>query len=117
MKLPSWTAPAIWGAVAGAVAMSTIGFSAFGWHTARDTSNIADDRARAATLAAQLPICLANARADTDPTRLAKLRAETSSYTRGDMVRTAGWATLPGMVTADTNLASACSERLMAPAG
>lgn len=117
MKLPSWTVPAIWGAVVGGIAMSTVGFSSFGWHTARDTRNIADDSARAATIAAQLPICLANARADTDLTRLAKLRAETSSYTRGELVRTAGWATLPGMVTADTNLASACSDRLMAPAG
>lgn len=117
MKLPTWTAPAIWGVVAGGIAMSTVGFAAFGWHTARDTSNIADDRARAATLAAQLPICLANARADTDPTRMTRLRAETSSYTRGDMVRTAGWATLPGMATADTSLASACSDALMAPAG
>ena len=117
MKLPTWTTPAIWGAVAGGLAMATIGFSAFGWHTTRDARSMADDSARSATLAAQLPICLANARADTDLTRLTKLRAETSSYTRGEMVRTAGWATLPGMVAADTNLASACSDALMTPAG
>jgi hypothetical protein len=117
MKTPIWTMPAIWGVVAGGIAMSTAGFSYFGWHTARDTRSIAEDSARAATTAAQLPICIAKARADADPALLAKLRAETSSYTRGEIVRTAGWATLPGMVAADTNLASACSERLMAPAG
>lgn len=117
MKIPAWTAPAIWGVVAGGVAMATVGFSTFGWHTARDTRSIADDSARAATLAAQLPICVARAREDADLTRMAKLRAETSSYTRGEIVRTAGWATLPGMVAADTNLASACSDALMTPAG
>lgn len=117
MKLPIWTTPAIWGAVAGGLAMATIGFYAFGWHTAREARAMADDSARTASMAALLPICMAKAREDTDLTRMAKLRAETSSYTRGEIVRTAGWATLPGMVAADTNLASICSERLMAPAG
>ncbi len=113
MKIPAATKPALWGAAGGAVAMAVLGFAVLGWHGERGTREIADARARDAVVAALVPMCMAKAQGDTDPARLARLRAETSSYSRSELVRSAGWSTLPGMAGSDYALASACSDRLM----
>jgi len=112
MKMPIWTKPAIWGGVFGAVAIASIGFSSFGWTTSTSANRMADDRASTAVVGALVPFCVAMAKADTDAARMTKLRGETSSYSRSDIVRTSGWATMPGMTAPDYNLATACSERL-----
>lgn len=117
MKFPAWTSTAIWSGLCGAVAMAVLGFSAFGWTTAASARRAGDERVSVAVVAALVPFCLAKAQADADPARMTKLRAETSSYTRGDIVRASGWATLPGMTSPDYNLASACSERLVVAGG
>jgi hypothetical protein len=114
MKLPVWTKPALWGAVAGALAMTVFGFSVLGWHGARGARELAATTSRDAVMAAMVPFCVAKADADADPARLVKLRAETSSYSRSELVRSAGWSTLPGLPGGDYSLAMACSDRLMA---
>ena len=117
MNIPSWIRPGAWGVAIGVAATVGLGFYQFGWSSAATTQRIAREESRNAVVAALVPFCLANAKDDADPARLAKLRAETSSYARGDLVRNAGWATMPGMAAPDTDLARACSERLMAAAG
>jgi hypothetical protein len=112
MKLPSWTSTAIWSGLGGAVVMTILGFSTFGWTTGGSAKRMADERASTAVVAAQVPFCVAKAQADTDLARMTKLRAETSSYSRSDIVRSNGWATLPGMTAPDYNLSTACSEKL-----
>jgi len=57
---------------------------------------------------------VALAKADTNAARMTKHKTETSSYSRSDIVRTSGWATMPGMTAPDYNLATACSDRLTA---
>ena len=47
-----------------------------------------------------------------DGGKLVKFHAETSSYSRSDIVRASGWATLPGMTSPDYALSQACAEKL-----
>ncbi|MCC6716356.1 MAG: hypothetical protein IT555_00575 [Acetobacteraceae bacterium] len=117
MKLPTWTSTAIWSGLGGAAAMTILGFSVFGWSTGGAANRMADERASAAVVSAMVPFCVAKAKADADPAHMAKLKGETSSYTRADIVRSSGWATLAGMTSPDYNLSSACSEKLGATAG
>ncbi len=113
MKFPSWTSTAIWSGLGGAAAMTILGFSTLGWSTGNSANRMASERASSAVVSALVPFCVAKAKADTDATRMTKLRAEASSYSRSDLVRNAGWATLPGMTSPDYGLSSACSETLM----
>jgi hypothetical protein len=113
MKVPSWTKPGIWGAVIGAAGFTIFGFSYLGWSTAGSADRLASERADAAVVAALVPFCVEKAQAVANADAMAKFRAETSSYSRSDIVQTAGWATLPGMTSPDSALARACSERLM----
>jgi hypothetical protein len=112
MRLPEWTKPAIWGAVAGGVVTVVVGFSYMGWSTAGSADRMAQVRADTAVVAALVPFCAAKAQQDTDLGKLVKFHAETSSYSRSDIVRAAGWATLPGMTAPDYALSQACSDRL-----
>ena len=117
MKLPEWTSPGVWGAVIGGVATMIVGFSCGGWTTAGSTARIASEQSGVAVVAALSPFCVSKAQHDPDASKLVKFKAETSSYSRSDIVRSAGWATLPGMTAPDYALAQTCSERLMtAPA-
>ena len=106
----------MWSGLCGAAAMTVLGFSVFGWTTGGTARRMAADGANTAVLAALVPFCLAKAKDDADPARLIKWRAESSSYSRSDIVRAAGWATLPGMTSPDYNLSTACSERLASAA-
>lgn len=113
MKFPSWIKPGAWGVALGVAATVGLGFYQFGWSSAASTRRIAHDEARTAVAAALVPFCIAKAEADGDAAKLAKLRTATSPYARGDFVSNAGWATMPGMASPDTDLARACSERLV----
>ena len=112
MKFPIWTSTAIWSGLGGAAVMTILGFSTLGWSTGSSANRMAGERASTAVVSALVPFCVAKAKGDSDATRMTKLRAETSSYTRSDLVRSAGWATLPGMTAPDYNLSTACSESL-----
>src|ERR1700722_19997044 len=112
MKIPVWVKPGVWGAVAGAIAMATIGFSQLGWTTSGNAELLAQERANTAVVAALVPFCVAKAQQDPDKGIFAKLQAETSSYSRSDMVRTAGWATVGNEKSPDNALARACSDKL-----
>jgi hypothetical protein len=116
MNIPVWLKPGIWGAVVGAVAMTTFGFSYMGWTTSGTAESQAVERSTVAVTSALVPFCVAKAEQDANVAGLAKMRAETSSYTRSGLVQTAGWATMPGMTSPDSALASACSDKLMTAA-
>ena len=63
-------------------------------------------------VAALVPFCIAKAQQDPDKAVFAKFQAETSSYSRSDMVIKAGWATVGGETSPDNALARACSDKL-----
>jgi len=113
MKIPVWVKPGVWGAFVGAVAIAAIGFSQLGWTTSGKADLMAQERASAAVVSALVPFCVAKAEQDPDKAIYAKLRAETSSYSRSDMVRRAGWATVGDERSSDSALARACSEKLV----
>jgi hypothetical protein len=112
MKMPIWLKPGLWGAVAGAIAISIVGFSQLGWTTTATADKLAQERADTAVVAVLVPFCVVKAQQDPDKAVLAKFRAEQSSYSRGDMVIKAGWATLGNEKSPDNALARACSDKL-----
>ena len=115
MKAPAWLKPGIWGAIIGAITITIFGFWQMGWTTAATANRVATDRADAAVAAALVPFCVANAEHDPDQTKLAKVRAEQSGYSRTQLVSDAGWATLAGAASPTAGLASACSDKLQGP--
>ena len=112
MQIPVWLKPALWGAAAGAVAISIVGFSQLGWYTSSSADRMAQDRAEAAVVVALVPFCVTKAQQDPDHAVLAKFQSEQSSYSRSDLVMKAGWATLGSAKFGDNALARACSEQL-----
>ena len=92
--------------------MLIAGFWLFGWTTTSTAQRNAKVQVDAAVVAALVPFCVAKAETDTDAAKLTKFRAETSSYSRTEMVRTNGWAMLGSAPTADYALTQACSDKL-----
>jgi hypothetical protein len=113
MQIPVWLKPGLWGAAAGAVAISIIGFSQLGWSTAGTADRMAQERADMAVVAALVPFCVTKAQQDPDHAVLAKFQTEQSSYSRSDLVMKAGWATLGSAKFGDNALARACSDKLV----
>jgi hypothetical protein len=112
MKMPIWVKPGVWGAVAGAIAISIVGFSQLGWTTTATAEKLAQERADTAVVAALVPFCVVKAQQDPDKAVLAKFQTEQSSYSRSDMVMKAGWATVGNEKSPDNALAHACSDKL-----
>jgi hypothetical protein len=112
MQTPPWLKPGFWGAVVGAIAVSVVGFSQFGWTTAGAAERLAQERADTMVVAALVPFCVVKAQQDPDHALLAKFQTEESSYTRSSLVTKAGWATLGGRSDPDNALARACSDKL-----
>jgi len=120
-KLPVETKPFLWGAAAGAIALSIVGFNWGGWVTGSTAEKTAGARAEAALVAALTPICVAQFR--TAPKAQASLVAlkETKDWERGEYVSKGGWATMPGTPAAtepNRDVATACAEAInkMVPA-
>ena len=114
MQIPEWAKPAGWGAIVGAIVISMVGFQELGWKSSATAETMAVDRSDAAVVAALVPFCVTKAKADPDAATMAKFQAETSSYSRSDLVIKAGWATLGGQTTPDNAVGRACSDKLYA---
>jgi hypothetical protein len=112
MNIPTWLKPALYGAVAGAVAISIAGFSWGGWVTGGSAREMATDQARLEVVAALVPVCIEQSKQDPNViATLASLKDETS-YKRSDMFMKTGWATMPGSTDPDKNVAKACMDKL-----
>ena len=59
MKLPEWAGPALWGAVAGGVALAIIGFNWGGWVKGGTALKMSEKSSIAAVAEALTPYCLA----------------------------------------------------------
>jgi alpha/beta superfamily hydrolase len=112
MKIPRETKPALWGAVAGAVAVTIVGFSWGGWVTGGAADQLAKTQADAAVVAAIAPICVENFQQQPDAVaNLAALR-ETSTYQQAGFIEKGGWATMAGSERPHSGTARACAEML-----
>jgi hypothetical protein len=117
MRVSEWLGhpsikPALWGAVAGAIAMTTVGFWGMGWSTSSNAALMAKEQSDAAVVTAFVPYCVAMAEHDPDAAKLTKFRAEEESDKRSQIVQDSGWATMPGSASPDYALANACSTKL-----
>src|SRR5882724_10694880 len=105
MKIPSAVKPGLWGVAAGAIGMAIVGFSYLGWTTAATSEKLARETASAAVVSALVPFCVLKAQTDTNQATLAKFQTEQSSYSRGEIVLKAGWASFNGDTSSSDGIA------------
>jgi dienelactone hydrolase len=113
MNVPEWLKPAIYGTLIGAISIIIIGFTWGGWVTGETADQRSSARARIDVVASMVPVCLEIARID--PKRMDKLatiRAASTIYLQRDALMAAGWATIPGAVAPDLDIAQACLKML-----
>ena len=108
--------PAIWGAVIGAIAITVIGFSQFGWTLGSTAEKMANERAQAAVVAALVPICVEKFQHQADaPAKLAEFSKVSTSWDRRSIIEKGGWATIAGSDAPNSAVATACAEQLARP--
>ena len=112
MEIPVGLKPGLWGVAVGAIGMAIIGFTQLGWMSAASAEKMAQETASSAVVTAMVPFCVAKAHADPNPAVLAKFQAEQSSYSRGDLVAKAGWASIDGKPGDSGALPRACADKL-----
>jgi alpha/beta superfamily hydrolase len=114
MNIPNWLKPGLKGAAAGAAALAIVGFTWGGWVTGDTAKQMAADQARLEVVAALVPICIAQSSQDPQVAETLAQLKNAKSYQRSDMLMKAGWATMPGTIDPDRNVAKACMEKLVA---
>lgn len=111
-KYPSLK-PGIWGAVTGAVAISVIGFSSFGWTLGSTAERMAREQAHTAVVAVLAPICVEKFQHQADAaTKLNEFKRVPSWWDRRSIIEKGGWATMPGTDAPSSAVVTACAERL-----
>ncbi|MGB8632167.1 MAG: hypothetical protein WCD69_22785 [Xanthobacteraceae bacterium] len=101
------------GIAIGAVASMVIGFSWGGWVTGSTAIKLADERANTAVVTALTPICVEKFLQNSDAkANLAVLQKISTNWEQGDYLEKGGWATRPGAISPDYQLARACAEKL-----
>ena len=112
MKFPTWIRPALFGAVAGAIALAIFGFGYGGWMTGDGAAALVKKESGAAVVLALTPYCID--RSTSDPvaaTVLAELK-DASSFQRKTILEKSGWATALGTEAPNSALAQACQLKL-----
>lgn len=112
IALPAGWKPFLLGVAAGTVGVIFFGFSGAGWHTATAADRAGQRQAEAAVIDALAAVCEARFKRQADfPARLAALE-KVQRFNRGETLRKAGWATLPGTEARDGDVSRACAELL-----
>jgi hypothetical protein len=94
MKIHPGVKPAVWGAVAGAIALVVVGFSQLGWTLGSTAEKMATQRADTAVSAALAPICVERFQQQTDAAaKLVAFNKVSSSWDRRSLIEKGGWAT------------------------
>jgi hypothetical protein len=115
MKAHPSLKPGIWGAVLGAVAISVLGFSSFGWTLGSTAERMARERAQTAVVAALAPICVEKFQHQADASAKLVEFSKVASWDRRSIIEKGGWATMPGNDGPNAAVVTACAERLAAP--
>src|SRR3984885_4989014 len=104
----------IQGIVIGAVASMVIGFSWGGWVTGATANKFAAEQASTAVVTVLAPICVEKFMQNADAqANLAALRKITSNWEQGQYLEKGGFATRPGAISSDYELARACATKLI----
>jgi len=112
MKIPVETKPALWGAVAGAIALAIVGFAWGGWVTGGTAEAQATKQANAAVVVALAPICVEKFKHTPDVAANLTALKKADTWSQGDFVEKGGWATFPGPNPQVTQIAQACAVLL-----
>ncbi len=112
MQIPEGTKPALMGAVAGAIAISIIGFNWGGWVTGGSATDMSEEVSVAAVALALTPYCIQNSKDDPKSVAVMAELEKTSSYQRRGVIEDAGWATPLGAESPDRDLAESCLSAL-----
>ncbi len=106
--------PFVWGVVGGCAILLIVIFAA-GWVVTSGSAQAASEEMAAKAVVGRLaPICVLQYRKDPNKAeRLAEL-AKTSSWSQGDYVKKAGWATMPGEKEASSDVADECAKLILA---
>ena len=102
----------LWGAVAGAIALTIIGFTWGGWVAESKAQSMASNAAETAVVDRLAPMCVA--RYGLDPDKVEKLKAlkEKKTWNRADYVGKQGWSTMIGEKDPDSQVSRKCAEIL-----
>lgn len=109
MELPSEAKPAFCGAVIGALALATYGFTMGGWITGSHADVLASERTTKAVVAAMAPICADNKVGSAQLVELQKVM----TIERGGFVSKGGWASIPGSAAVDPEMARSYAELIL----
>jgi hypothetical protein len=101
-----------WYGVAAVVATLAIGFTWGGWVTSSTAQMTAKSMAEDAVVHRLTPICVAAAKHDPARDKKFKELKATGEWERGDYVKKAGWATMPGDTDPDSRVADECAKIL-----
>ncbi len=114
MKFHPGVKPALWGAAAGAVAISVVGFSSMGWMLGSTAERLAADRADSAVVDVLTPICVEKFQQHADSATKVEFK-KAQSWNQRALIEKGGWATTPGTEKANSAVARACAEKLGQP--
>jgi hypothetical protein len=112
MKAHPSLKPALWGAVAGAVAISVIGFSSMGWTLGSTAERMAGDRAESAVVSVLAPICVEKFQQQANSAAKLIEFKKAASWDQRALIEKGGWATTPGTEKMNSAVASACVDKL-----
>jgi hypothetical protein len=112
MKFHPGVKPALWGAVAGAVAISVVGFSSMGWMLGGTAERLAGDRAESAVVGVLTPICVEKFQQQVNSAAKLIEFKKAASWDQRALIEKGGWATTPGTEKMNSAVASACAEKL-----
>jgi hypothetical protein len=112
MKAHPSLKPALWGAVAGAVAISVIGFSSMGWTLGSTAERMAADRAESAVVSVLAPICVDKFQQQANSAAKLIEFKKAASWDQRALIEKGGWATTPGTEKMNSAVASACVDKL-----
>jgi hypothetical protein len=114
MKTPEWTKPAVYGAVAGALALAIIGFTVGGWATHGTALKMADTASADAVVAAMTPYCVAQSKTAPNAVEVLAALKIAESYDRRGIIEKAGWATPLGASGPNREVAISCNSAIAA---
>ena len=112
MKAHPSLKPALWGAVAGAVAISVVGFSSMGWTLGSTAERMAADRAESAVVSVLAPICVEKFQQQANSAAKLIEFKKAASWDQRALIEKGGWATTPGTEKMNSAVASACVDKL-----
>ena len=95
MKIPAWTAPAVWGILGGGVGWWIVLASGFGWMSSGAAAKMATNEAQDAVVAYATPACVARFERMPDAVAAWKGLESADSWNRGDLVVSKGWVAEP----------------------